>query len=121
MIDPRALALHVSPPPSDRRKAPRHKSGERFLRGPIPMPWLCAAARAAGQGRGFQVAIALWFLSGLNHQARTVRLSSAVLREFGVDRHAGYRGLKALEMAGLVRVDRHAGRLPRVTILGVQG
>ena len=33
-------------------KAPCHKPGERFLRGPIPMNRLYAASRAAG--RGFQ-------------------------------------------------------------------
>jgi hypothetical protein len=121
MINPRDLALVETRTPTKRERAPRHKSGERFLRGPIPMPWLRAAARAAGRGSGFRVAVALWYLSGLNHQARTVTLSGAVLQEFGVDRHAGYRGLQKLEHAGLVRVDRHAGRLPRVTILEAGG
>jgi hypothetical protein len=120
MIDPRGLSLRSVRAAKKREKAPRHKSGEYFLRGPIPQAWLCAAARAAGRGSGFKVAIALWYLSGLNHQAKTVKLSGAVLRDLGVDRHAGYRGLAKLEKAGLVQAKRHPGRLPVVTILGVR-
>jgi DNA-binding MarR family transcriptional regulator len=63
------------------------------------------------------VALALWHLSGLNRQAKTVTLTGKVLRELGVERHAGYRGLEALEAAGLVTVERHPGRRPVVTIL----
>jgi len=83
------------------------------------MDWLCAAAKASGKGSGFKVAIALWHLSGLNRQARTVKLSGSLLRNMGVERHAGYRGLEALEQAGLVKVKRHSGRSPLVTILGI--
>ena len=116
-MDPRALSLPSRPATPNRGRAPRHKSGEHFLRGPIPLDWLCAAARAAGHGSGFQVAIALWYLSGLNRQSNTVKLKGSILREMGVDRHAGYRGLAALERAGLVSVERHSGRVPVVTLL----
>jgi hypothetical protein len=116
-MDPQALSLPSRSSAPKREKAPHHKSGEHFLRGPIPMDWLCAAARAAGRGSGFQVAIALWYLSGLNRQSKTVNLKGSILREMGVDRHAGYRGLAALERAGLVSVERHSGQLPVVTLL----
>lgn len=116
-MDPRALSLTGRPDAPKREKAPRHRSGDHFLRGPIPMDWLCAAARAAGHGSGFQVAIALWYLSGLNRQSKTVKLSGSVLREMGVERHAGYRGLAALEQAGLVSVERPSGQSPVVTLL----
>ena len=119
-MDPKALTLTNRPlTPKREKKAPRHKSGEHFLRGPIPMAWLCAASRASGNGSGFKVAIALWYLSGLNRQARTVKLKGSVLREMGVDRHAAYRGLVTLEEAGLISVERHPGRSPLVTILDV--
>lgn len=81
------------------------------------MDWICAAAKATGHGSGFKVAIALWYLSGLNHQSKTVKLSGSVLRKMEVDRHAGYRGLTALEQAGLVSVERHSGQSPVVTLL----
>lgn len=102
------------------QKAPRTKQGRHFLRGPIPMDWIKAAATASGRGSGIQVAIALWYLSGLHRQARTVKLRSSVLRAMGVDRHAGYRGLRALEKAGLVKVVRHPGRCPVVTLLDIE-
>ena len=120
-MDPKALTLTNRPlTPKREKKAPRHKSGEHFLRGPIPMAWLCAASRASGNGSGFKVAIALWYLSGLNRQARTVKLKGSVLRKMGVERHAGYRGLEALEKARLVSVKQHVGRSPLVTLLGME-
>jgi hypothetical protein len=48
---------------------------------------------------------------------RTVPLSMERLLELGVNRFAAYRGLKALEGVGLVRVVRHNGRLSRVELL----
>ncbi|MEA3275513.1 MAG: hypothetical protein U9Q81_09555 [Pseudomonadota bacterium] len=81
------------------------------------MDWLCAASQASGHGSGFKVAIALWYLSGLNRQSKTVKLRGSVLREMGIERHAGYRGLVALEKAGLVSVGRHSGQSPVVTLL----
>ena len=116
-MDLRSLSLPSRPGPSKRDKAPRHRGGERFLRGPIPWGWLCAAAAASKSGAAVKVALALWHLSGLNRQAKTVTLTGKVLRELGVERHAGYRGLEALEAAGLVTVERHPGRRPVVTIL----
>jgi hypothetical protein len=87
---------------------------EPFLKGPIPLRWLTAAAHLPG--RAFQVAIAIWFLVGIQ-SSRTVRLAPKVRAQFIVDRHAAYRGLEALERAHLVSVVRHRGRAPNVTIL----
>jgi len=82
--------------------------------GPIPFAWLAEAARQPG--RALHVAIALWFLSGMTKN-RKVTLSGSVLRILGVKRHSGYRGLKCLEKANLLRVKRHSGRNPIVTLL----
>ncbi len=117
-IDPKRLSL----PGGSRanplsQKPPRHKAGEKFLKGPIPWNWVSLAARLPG--RATQVGMVLWFLAGIKHR-RTVALSGSSLRHLGVDRYAGYRGLKALEMAGLVSVSRHAGRNPMVTILDLE-
>jgi hypothetical protein len=119
MMDPARLALgkrRVSPK-HEKRKLPHHKTGQRFLRGPIPWSWLRKAATASGHGSGFKVAVALWFLAGIHKQTATVKLSGKVLYELGVERHAGYRGLAALEEAGLVTVERYPGRNAVVTIL----
>lgn len=83
------------------------------------MDWICAASRATGRGSGFLVAIALWYLSGLNRQSKTVAQSGSVLRDMCVERHAGYRGLVALEQAELVSVERRSGQSHVVTLLSV--
>lgn len=116
-MDPSALTLPCHSLDPKQNKAPRHKSGDTFLRGPVPMDWLNAAALASGSGSGFKVGIALWHLVGLNHNAKTVRLSGSMLRKMGVERHASYRGLNTLETAGLVSVERKPGQSPIVTLL----
>jgi hypothetical protein len=99
-------------------RPPRHQQGAKFLKGPIPLSWLTVAA--AQPGKALHVSLALWFLAGLRRN-RTVELSAKVLSSFGVNRYAAYRGLKALEQAGLLSVVRHPGRLPTVTILDGPG
>jgi hypothetical protein len=114
--DPKSLSLPKSRlelVPKGKRP-PRHKHGEKFLKGPIPWEWLTKAAQLPGHG--LHVAVGLWFLAGLNKKS-TVMLTSKVLKELGVERRTGYRALEALERAGLVSVERHVGRSPRVTIL----
>ncbi len=95
-------------------KAPRHWPGDKFLKGPVPMNWLNAAARLPG--KALHMGIAVWHLSGLNRSARTVTLTTTVLREMGIRRTTGYRALAALEQAGLVSVVRQPGRAPVVTL-----
>ena len=96
------------------RRPPRHKPGEKFLKGPVPLRWLTRAARLPG--RSLHLGTALWYLAGL-HRARTVSLPNSVLAQFGVDRHAKYRALNWLEGDALVIVERHPSRNPVVTLL----
>jgi DNA-binding transcriptional ArsR family regulator len=51
-------------------------------------------------------------------ECRTVEWQHAVGEQMGLNYPAFYRGLKVLEGAGLVAVDRHNGRSPIVTIVG---
>ena len=95
-------------------RLPHHQRGSKFLKGPIPLVWLTAAATQPG--RALHVALAIWFLAGIK-RAPTIALPTSLLSAFGVDRYAGYRGLNALERVRLVSVIRHPGRLPIVTIL----
>ena len=94
--------------------APRHRPGERFLKGPISWAWLAAAG--SSRGRALQVALVLWLEAGMKKSA-TVSLTHARLREMGVDRSAARRGLVQLERLGLVSVLRRNGAAPRVTIV----
>lgn len=86
----------------------------RFLKGPIALNWLIAAAQLPGKTS--EVAIALWFLVGV-HKSHRVKLSNKLLKEFGVDRFAKNRALQVLEKSGLISLTRRAGCSPEVTIL----
>lgn len=89
-----------------------------FLKGPIPLPWLTAVTRLSGKAP-LAVALAVWFEAG-RRKSNEVKLTSAVLRRFSVNRKAKYSALKSLERAGLVRVRREPRRNPVVTILDIQ-
>src|SRR5262249_50967914 len=96
------------------RTLPRHRTGEKFLMGPIPLDWLLRAARLPG--RALHVGLGLWHQAGLVGNSQ-VALSMKLMRSMGVGRCAVYRALHALENAGLVAVARYRGRKPQVTIL----
>ena len=119
-IDPKKLSLSEKKVQGDlpSKLPPRHKRGEKFLKGPIPWNWLCRAAQLCG--KALQVAIAIWFLAGI-HKRREVKLSGAAVTDLGVSRYACYRGLKLLEKAGLISVHRAPGRKAIVTILDFSG
>jgi hypothetical protein len=97
-------------------RPPRPVKGERFLKGPVPLPWLEAAAKLPG--KSFHAAIALWYAAGLTGSA-TVSLSNLGGHRFGFDRSSKYRALAWLEEAGLIKVERKLGRSPLVTIQDV--
>ncbi|HEV3237401.1 MAG TPA: hypothetical protein VGZ25_10460 [Gemmataceae bacterium] len=86
-----------------------------FLKGPIPLKWLSGAAGLGGKAP-LAVALALCFESG-RKRSQVVTLTSAILRRFSVNRKAKYRGLEALEEAGLIRAERRPKKNPIVTIL----
>jgi hypothetical protein len=100
--------------PPSRPRTTHRRLRDPFLRGPVPMLWLNAAARLPG--KALHVGIRLWFLCGLT-SSRRVQLSLSQMQELGFDRKTAARGLLALQLAGLVEVERHQGRNPRVTIM----
>jgi hypothetical protein len=93
---------------------PKRIKGE-FLKGPIPLSWLTVAAKLSGKAP-VAVALALWFQVG-RRRSKEVRLTTAVIERFGIDRKAKYRGLSALEQAGLIKVRRELRRNPVVTVV----
>jgi hypothetical protein len=103
---------HAKPP--SHKKPLRHKPGENFLKGPVPLTWLARAGQLPG--KSLHLGIVLWFLAGLKN-TRSVSLPSSVLQLFGVDRSAKRRALDWLEKAGLVAVERYPGCNPLVTLL----
>ncbi len=114
---PEALSLPPGSIPKGRvarTRIPRHRRGEMFLRGPIPLDWLAIASKLGG--KSLHVGIALWFFAGIKRR-RSVPLNLSQSERFGFDRFSGSRALTALEQAGLVRLERYPGRKPVVTIL----
>jgi hypothetical protein len=89
------------------------RRGGRFLKGPIPMPEIAAAACLPGK------ALAL-FLAAHHQIALTgkpsVTLPARLLADLGISRDAKARGLKHLEHAGLVTVARPKGRAARIQL-----
>jgi hypothetical protein len=104
---------------SERPPAPTKKSKQgtkiqgEFLKGPIPLWWLRQAAKL--RGKALAVGTALWFRSGCQ-DSLTISGSHALWEKLGIGRRSVYAGLKALESAGLVDVQRHPGRNPLITI-----
>ncbi len=95
-------------------KAARNKQRSTlFVRGPLPMTWLSQAAQLPG--KALHVGLLLWFRVGCE-RSNVVRLTRRHGDLFVLDRHAAYRGLGALERAGLVSVERCRGRCPVVTV-----
>lgn len=115
-VDRDRMRLHTTARSVRRSRPPRHVGGERFLKGPVPLSWLEAAARLPG--KSLHAGIALWFAAGILRSAN-VPLSNVSGHRFGCDRNAKYRALAWLEGAGLVKVERKLGRAPVVTILPV--
>jgi hypothetical protein len=61
--------------------------------------------------------LVIFYRAGVDKRHKGIRLTQHQLEQFGVSRRASYHGLQALERAGLINVDRHRGRSPRVDIL----
>lgn len=89
-----------------------HTQAERFVR-TIPFDWLLRATRLPGKATS--IALGLWFLSGVRRSS-TFRLTAEAVHLAGCSRSALYRGLTALENAGLIRVARRPGARPLITI-----
>ena len=95
------------------RAAKRRTRSEWFIKGPLPVSWFVRAAQLPG--RAIHVGLLVWFRVGCE-RTRTVRLAPGHRDLFGLNRHAVYRGLRALEQAGLITVSRSPGRAPVVTL-----
>src|ERR1700751_5550835 len=96
-------------------RAPQHRLGQKFLKGPIPLDWLRVAAMQ--RGKALHVALGIWFWAGVRKSSHVAFSMSWLKSTFGVSRYCGYRGLAALEAVGLVSWHRHRGRKPMVTLL----
>ena len=100
-----------------KQEPPRHKPGEKFIKGPIPWDWITEAAKLGGSP--LKVAVGLWFYAGMKSN-RSIKFSNVILPELDLSRSAKYRGLKKLEDRGLVSLQQASGCSPVVTLLDLQ-
>ncbi len=98
-------------------KAPRHHKGEHFLKGPIPLNWLMQASKNCPSGRALDVAMIIWYLSGINNSSDTIKFRMSIARNFGLSRHSVYRAFEQLEKAYLIEVSRKSGRNAIIKLL----
>ena len=92
----------------------RRPLGERFLRGPILLSELAPVAQLPGK------ALALWLL--IRYRVDLVkgdwaRIPPRDLAELGIGKEAKIEGLRRLEQAGLVQVERPKGYMLRVRLV----
>jgi hypothetical protein len=108
-LPPSALGVRTA-----RRRLPRHRAGEPFLRGPIPYAWISTACRLPGSG--LHVATAVRFL-----RDRFPRNGRWSVEELAVGLHLSVRsvqrGLHSAEEAGLVSASREPGCKPSLRVL----
>jgi hypothetical protein len=115
--DPFGLPEQSLPNPVPRTSPPGSPNGRRkgrFLRGPVPLDWLEVAAGCGG--KSMAVAVLLWFRRGLTGSPE-VNVGRSLRDRFAIPRTTFRRALASLERAGLVTVERHRGRSPRITLL----
>ncbi len=107
-VDKRAKSTPSSAP------LPRHGSGERFIRGPIPLAWFKSASTCGERAEA--VAVLLWYAAGYQRR-NPVKLTPAILAELRVHPKTARRVLGKMADCGLVLVAFHRGRSPVVTIV----
>ncbi len=116
-FDPEQLRLNGTGPvnrPQAPRRLPRHRAGQPFLKGPVPWSWVQSAGRLPG--KALLVGLLLWKEAGCEG-GRTVRFRLAQAAALGIHPDTARRGLRCLEAAGLVRVQRPPGRCAVVTLM----
>jgi hypothetical protein len=106
-IPVRKIDLEVA---SQRRQP---ETTEYFLKGPIPLPWLEAAAKLPG--KAYVLGNILWWHHGMS-QGSSIKVTKRSLERFAISEDAYRDGLQRLEDAGLVSVLRRPGQRAEVRI-----
>jgi len=86
----------------------------KFIGGPVDVQWVVKASQLGV--KALLVGLALWHLKKLR-KADTFTVSNVMLQEWGIKPDAKSRALRALEGAGLIRVERRGKRSPNVTLI----
>lgn len=110
------LPADMTAPAQPTQRPPRHKAGQRFLKGPIPWDWLERAMEL--RGKALHVALVIWREAGWRKH-RTVPLCLRGPLPAGLNEWSARRGVRSLESAGLVTIGRKPGHGLEVTLLDV--
>jgi hypothetical protein len=108
-------SVRVDTPTTARLKAARkQRRRQEYVGGTFRLSWLAKANRAHVHG----LALALLIKRQIDLEGEEpVTLSEETYDHLGVSRQSRYRALQGLEDAGMVRVERGHGRLPRIWLL----
>jgi hypothetical protein len=83
----------------------------------VPQWWIREAAKAIGTMHAPAMLVTIELLyAHWKTGSTTVPLSNGRLTKLGISRETKRRALRRLEKAGLITVERHSGRSPRVTL-----
>lgn len=93
---------------------PRHKKGETFIKGPIPMTWVKEMLKLPASAS--QMSFVLWFLAGMR-KTKTIKINLSRMNDFNISKVTAWRSIHYLEKANLISVDRKPGQKLTVTLL----
>jgi hypothetical protein len=82
----------------------------------IHMPFVWFELAAELPGKALVIATLIWHQAKLNGNAGPLVLRSTFIGRCGLDRKTVAGGLRVLEDAELIRVDRKRGAKPRITV-----
>jgi hypothetical protein len=97
-----------------RRRPPRHRPGDAFIKGPVPHIWIASACRLPGAGLG--VAMACRFLC-CRFRARNRWGLDKIAKGLQISTRSARRGFHSAELAGLLAVEREPGCKLAVSVL----
>jgi hypothetical protein len=97
----------MTAPPRPSRRPPRHRAGERFLKGPVPWAWLDRAGRLPG--KTLAVGLVIWHRAGMSPTGK-VRLCQTRVSDLGLTETSIRRAIANLEADGLIEVWRKPGQ-----------
>jgi hypothetical protein len=104
MIRVEDFAAQGSPSPTLRRPSKRTKRLQPFLRGPIPLEWLRKTLPLPKPA--IYVGLTLWHFRGFLGSPSSLRIDSNFRKRLGISADQARRGVRALQSAGLVEVQR---------------
>lgn len=92
----------------------RHKKGETFIKGPIPMTWVKEMLKLPASAS--QISFILWFIAGMR-KTRNIEINLSRMKDFNISKVTAWRSIGYLEKANLVSVERKPGRKLTITLL----